>query len=85
MVWDGSLPAFPIEPLVGRCVSTDSQPESLRLPAIFLHPCFEGEDTVKTPDFQSQVLNTFQLPTCPPDSSEALESFPALLSSMTFS
>lgn len=55
MVWDGTLPAFPIEPLVGSRVSADGQSECLRLPAIFVHPCLEREDGIETPCFKSQV------------------------------
>lgn len=47
VVWDGSLPAFPIKPLVGRWVSTDGESQSLRLPAIFVHSCFERGNSVR--------------------------------------
>lgn len=44
VVGDWTLPALPTEPLVGRRVSTDGQPEGLRLPAIFVHPSLQTDD-----------------------------------------
>lgn len=47
VVGDRSLSALPTEPLVGHRVSTDGEPEGLRLPAIFVHPSLQTDDKVR--------------------------------------
>lgn len=38
MVWNGTLPALPIEPLVSCWKAPDSEPDCTRLSSILLHP-----------------------------------------------
>lgn len=86
MVGDRTLPALPTEPLVGRCVFTDCEPEGLRLPAVFAHPAFKYKTKGKIKEAIPLWRFSFELvkQTFQPDCSEVVVSSLKLLLLRTF-